>query len=167
MAGRFTHILVPTDFNPASDAAVGYARDLAVKFDARLSLLHVVTDPRANGVWGPDVYVPASEEMRGRFLQEAQQRLADILSPQEQARFSVTLEARIGAVAEVVLDYAIAQNVDLIVMGTHGRKGLTHMFLGSVAERLVRTAPCPVLTVHAAREAQAEAVSEHAHTAPA
>ena len=147
MEGRFTHILVPTDFNPASDAALGYARELALEFGARLSLLHVVTDPRASGTWTPDVYVPASQEMRDRFLQEAQRRLADIVSPQEQARFNVTLEARIGAVAEVILDYAVDRNVDLIVMGTHGRTGAAHLFLGSVAERVVRAAPCPVLTV--------------------
>jgi nucleotide-binding universal stress UspA family protein len=167
MAGRFTHILVPTDFNPASDAALEHAKELALKFDARLSLLHVVTDPRATGVWTPDVYVPASQEMRDRFLREAQRRLADILSPEEGARFSVTLEARIGAVAPAILDYAVDRNVDLIVMGTHGRTGLSHMLLGSVAERIIRTAPCPVLTAHAGREALAEAVSERAQTMPA
>ena len=167
MAGRFTHILVPTDFNPASDVALEYVRDLALKFDARLSLLHVVTDPRATGVWTPDVYVPASQEMRERFLREAHRRLVDILSPEDRARFSVTLEARIGAVAPAILDYAVDRNVDLIVMGTHGRRGLTHILLGSVAEHLVRTAPCPVLTVHAAREVRADAAAERAQTMPA
>ena len=167
MAGRFTHILVPTDFNPASDAALEYAKELALKFDARLSLLHVVIDPRATGVWTPDVYVPASQEMRDRFLREAQRRLADILSPEDRARFSVTLKRASARWRRRYLDYAVDRNVDLIVMGTHGRRGLTHMLLGSVAEHLVRTAPCPVLTAHAAREALAAAASERAQTMPA
>ena len=59
MAGRFTHILVPTDFNPASDAALACAKELAARFDARLTLLHAVNDPLVTGVWTPDVYVPA------------------------------------------------------------------------------------------------------------
>ena len=57
--GRITHILVPTDFSPASDAALAWASDLAQQYDARVSLLHVVTDPAAVGMWTPEVYVPA------------------------------------------------------------------------------------------------------------
>ena len=79
----------------------------------------------------------------------------------------MTSEARIGAVAPAILDYAVDRNVDLIVMGTHGRTGLSHMLLGSVAEHIIRTAPCPVLTAHAGREALAEAASERAQTMPA
>jgi nucleotide-binding universal stress UspA family protein len=167
MAERFTHILVPTDFGPASDAAFVCAKELALRFGAQLSVLHVVTDPRATGVWTPDVYVPASQETRDWFLREARRRLEDILNAEDGGRFSLTVDARIGAVAPVILDYAVDRNVDLIVMGTHGRTGLSHMLLGSVAERVIRTAPCPVLTTHAAREAQAEAASQQALTAPA
>ena len=75
MAGRFTHILVPTDFNPASDAALACAKELALRFDARLTLLHVVTDPVATGAWAPDVYVAASAEMGERFLRTTRERL--------------------------------------------------------------------------------------------
>ena len=163
MAGRFTHILVPTDFNPASDAALACAKDIADKFGARLSLLHVVTDPKATGFWTPEVYVPAIPETQERFLREGRERLANALSPEERSRFSVTIEARIGAVADHIQDFAREQKVDLIVMGTHGRRGLAHLLLGSVAEHMLRGAPCPVLTTHA--EAQSAAASENATTA--
>ena len=158
MAGRFTRILVPTDFNPASDAALACAKDIADRFGARLSLLHVVTDPKATGFWTPEVYVPATSEARERFLREARERLQNALSPEERSRFSVTIEARIGAVAGHIEDFAREQKIDLIVMGTHGRRGLAHLFLGSVAEQMVRGAPCPVLTTHA--EAHTKAASE-------
>lgn len=158
MAGRFTHILVPTDFNPASDAALACARDIADKFGARLSLLHVVTDPQATGFWTPEVYVPASSETRERFLREARERLESASRPEERSRFTVTIEVRVGAVADQIQDFAREQNVDLIVMGTHGRRGLAHLLLGSVAERVLRSAPCPVLTTHA--EAPARVASE-------
>jgi nucleotide-binding universal stress UspA family protein len=149
MSARITHILVPTDFNPASDAALAVAKDLAAKYGARLSLLHVVTNPQATGVWTPDVYVPASPQTQERFLREARERLQNAVTAEERARFRVTIEAEIGAVAEKIRDFAREQHVDLIVMGTHGRTGLTHLFLGSVAERVLRSAPCPVLTTRA------------------
>ena len=158
MAARFTHILVPTDFQPASDAALRCARDIADRFGARLSLLHVVTDPKAAGFWTPEVYVPAGAETQERFLREARERLENALTPDDRVRFGAAIEARIGAVTEHIQDFAREQHVDLIVMGTHGRRGLSHLLLGSVAEGVLRTAACPVLTTHA--EAGAEVASE-------
>lgn len=165
MAARFTHILVPTDFDPASDAALACARELAGRFDARVSLLHVVTDPQAVGLWTPEVYVPASPATQETFLREARERLATLLTADERTRFRVTLEARIGAAAVAIEDFAREQHVDLIVMGTHGRRGLVHLFLGSVAEHLVRSAPCPVLTTHA--EIREKVASDSAQAARA
>jgi universal stress protein A len=155
MAGSFSHILVPTDFSPASEAALAYATDVASRFSARVSLLHIVTDPKATGFWTPEVYVPASPPIQERFLREARQRLENALTADERARFSVTIEARIGAAAVGIQDFAREQKVDLIVMGTHGRTGLAHLLLGSVAERVVRSSPCPVLTTHAAAPSSA------------
>ena len=149
MGGRITHILVPTDFSPASDAALACARDIAQQYAARMSLLHVVTDPRAVGVWTPEVYVPAQAETRERLLHEARERLERALPADERSRFAVTIDARVGDVAENILETAREQKVDLIVMGTHGRHGLAHLVLGSVAERVLRDATCPVLTTHA------------------
>lgn len=153
MAGSFTHILVPSDFSPASDAALACAKDVAIKFNARLSLLHVVTDPKATGFWTPEVYVPSSPETQERFLREARELLESALTANEKTRFSAHIEARIGAAASGIRDFAREQNVDLIVMGTHGRTGLAHLLLGSVAERVLRSSPCPVLTTHAAPQA--------------
>ena len=158
MAGRFTHILVPTDFNAASDAALACAKELALRFDAHLSLLHVVTDPMATGVCTPDVFVPATSEMRDTCLRNARKRLEAALTVEEQTRFGARIEVTIGDAADAIEQFARDEHVDLIVMGTHGRRGLAHMLLGSVAERLVRLAPCPVMTTHA--EIQPEAASE-------
>jgi nucleotide-binding universal stress UspA family protein len=155
MNGRITHILVPTDFSPGSDAALAWARDLAQQCAARLSLLHVVTDPRAMGFWTPEVYVPPAPETRERLLREAKERLERTLPADDRSRFGVTIDARIGAVAETILEAAREQHVDLIVMGTHGRHGLAHLLLGSVAERVLRNASCPVLTTHAAPQMRA------------
>jgi nucleotide-binding universal stress UspA family protein len=155
MAGRITHILVATDFSPASEAALAWARDLVRQYAARLSLLHVVTDPRATGVLTSEVYVPADPETQERLMREATDRLEQALPPNERRQFGVTIEARIGDVADTILETAREQKVDLIVMGTHGRHGLAHLLLGSVAERVLRDAPCPVLTARAQPQSQA------------
>lgn len=155
MEGRITRILVPTDFGPASDVALAWARDLTQAYAATLWLLHVVTDPRAVGLWTPEVYVPADAQTQARLLREARERLERAVPVDEPSRFGVTTEARIGDVAETILETAREQKVDLIVMGTHGRHGLAHLMLGSVAERVLRDAPCPVLTTHAEPQTQA------------
>ena len=117
--------------------------------------MHVVTDPTAVGMWTPEVYVPANAETQERLLREARERLERALPADERSRFAVTIDARLGDVAENILETARAQHVDLIVMGTHGRHGLAHLLLGSVAERVLRDAPCPVLTTHAEVQGQA------------
>ena len=148
MAERFAHILVPVDFNPASDAALRCARDIAERFGARLTLFHVVSDPSATGYLTPEMYVPPSldtQEMLVRNGREGLERLAATL----EGRVPMTLDVRIGDVANEIRDFVRTAQVDLIVMGTHGRRGLAHLFLGSVAEQMLRTAPCPVLTMRA------------------
>jgi nucleotide-binding universal stress UspA family protein len=155
MAATIRHILVPTDFSPGSDAALAWARDLAEQYAARLSLLHVVTDPRAVGILTPEVYVPAVPETQQRLLRAARERLERALPAEEHTRFGLTVDARIGNVAETILATAREQKVDLIVMGTHGRHGLAHLLLGSVAEEVLRNATCAVLTTHAAPRGQA------------
>lgn len=155
MNGRITHILVPMDFSPGSDAALAWARDLAQQCGARLTLLHVVTDPRAVGFMTPEVYVPAVPETQQRMLREAKERLERAIPEDERGRFAVTVDARLGDVAENILEAAREQHADLIVMGTHGRHGLAHLLLGSVAERVLRNASCPVLTTHGAPQGKA------------
>jgi len=132
------NILVATDFGPASDAALAYGRALAQTFGAKLHLLHVADNtflqPLVN-----DPYVLKAATLR---------RLEARLTAEDRA----TLSARPALVvadqpADAITAHAKEAAIDLIVMGTHGRTGVSHLLVGSVAERVVRTAPCPVLTV--------------------
>src|SRR6266568_2122240 len=126
-------ILCPVDFSDASRAAMEVAADLARRFGGDLVLLHAYPVP---GYTFPDGSVVASPKMM--------QELAD------QAK-RVTVETAIGEPAAEILEVAKARGADLVVMGTHGRTGLEHALMGSIAERVVRRALAPVLTVRPAR----------------
>ena len=142
----FNRILVPTDFSPPSDAALEYARAVATRFGASLNLLHVVDDPyRAS--YSAEVYVPEVEGLRDELAARAVARLKDLLKSSDCGELRATADAVIGMPAWSIVEYAAAHGVDLIIMGTHGRGGVSHLLMGSVAEKVVRTAPCPVLTV--------------------
>jgi nucleotide-binding universal stress UspA family protein len=146
----FNRILVPTDFSPASDAALEYARILAAKFGASLQLLHVVDDRAASTAFVGDGFAVDTPGTREAFLAQARERLARTISATNRVRLHATSEAFVGRPAPTIVDYATATGTGLIVMGTHGRTGLAHLLMGSVAEQVVRTAPCPVLTVRQA-----------------
>lgn len=132
------NILVATDFGPASDAALTYGRALAKQFGARLHLLHAAENDflRAT-VTDPHVLRAA-----------VARRLEERLTAEDRGERSghAVLETS-DRPAETITEYAKHARIDLIVMGTHGRTGVSHLLVGSVAERVVRTAPCPVLTV--------------------
>lgn len=142
-----TRILVPTDFSPASDAALGYARRLAARFGASLHLLHVLEDPSVGGAFGSESYLADSPDMRTARLNDARERLAHRVMPDDRSQVHATPEVIFGRSAQTIVDYAADGDVDVIVMGTHGRSGMAHLLMGSVAESVIRTAPCPVLTV--------------------
>src|SRR5688572_30476372 len=134
-------ILVPHDFSDTSAAAVRYAVALAHNFGAKLYLLHVSDKAR---------FEMATEfplGLDGTLEDAVRERLLKILSPHEQMAFKPVFEFRSGAPAAEITRYATEADIDLIVMGTHGRGFVAHAVLGSVAEKVVRTAPCPVLTV--------------------
>lgn len=156
--GTFSRILVPTDFSETSDAALTYAKALAEKLGASIHLLHVFADPYAMATYAPEVYAPLPPEVRERALHDIQQRLDERLDAGEQQRFRGTTEIVTGLTAKQIVGYATDRGMDLIVMGTHGRRGVAHMLLGSVAEHVVRTAQCPVLTVREAPHADHRAV---------
>lgn len=145
----FTRILVPTDFSEASDTALAHAKKLASCLSARIRLLHVVEDSRAVAHWTPEVYVGVSPGLAATLMAEAETRLKALVTPEEIARFGIIFEVRVGSAADAIESVARDERIDVIVMGTHGRRGLSRMFLGSVAERVVRNAPCAVLTMHA------------------
>ena len=141
------NILVATDFGPASDSALRYGRALARGFGAKLHVLHVTENVFLKAVDGYGyVGIPASlqEEIEeaGRIRTEA---LLDAEDREELNAVAATVTSNNPAVA--IVDYARAHAIDLIVLGTHGRGAVAHMFMGNVAERVVRTSPCPVLTV--------------------
>jgi nucleotide-binding universal stress UspA family protein len=160
----FTHILAPTDFSVPAQQALRYAIEEARQHQAKLTLLHVLQHQPATEVY----YVRGAPEGRrgyegdfGSALpttppsapqtvlrdhnEEALTQLHDLIPPE----FSNSWGAQVttGDPADAIVREAAQLGVDLIVMGTHGRTGLQHVLLGSVAEKVVRYAPCPVLTV--------------------
>jgi universal stress protein A len=148
MNRRITHILVPTDLGPTSDAAVDYAIRIARRFSGTLHFLHVVDDPLAAAApWGSEAYIAGIPALRDALVDEAAVKLAAVLKQAERRGVPARSEIRLGGVAEVIRDFAKAEGCDLIVMGTHGRTGIAHLLRGSVAEKTVRQSACPVLTV--------------------
>jgi universal stress protein A len=147
MQATLSRILVPTDFGPSSDAALDYARLLAEPFGASLLLLHVLEQPNVAGAWGSEVYVQSLPGIREAAEKEAQARLDQSLTPAERDRLRASTEIADGRTAETIVETARQRGCDLIIMGTHGRSGVAHLLLGSVAEKVARIAPCPVLIV--------------------
>jgi nucleotide-binding universal stress UspA family protein len=168
---RTAHFLVPTDFSETALHALSYALEEARLHQAKLTLLHVLpphsvtdvyyaspepprstSDPRLDellGSHGPsEPTVVRSDPGQGALT-----RLGDLMP--ETFRGMWDAEVVRGQPADAIVRFAQERDIDLIVMGTHGRSGLQHVFLGSVAEKVVRQAPCPVLTVRYKRRAAA------------
>jgi nucleotide-binding universal stress UspA family protein len=143
----FSRILVPTDFSETADEALRYAAVLASRLGARLSLVHVfnASGPQRRAV-ADDLLMP---DLRADILVDIQRRFTE--REPIVGHVSVTTRVVSGAPEKAIVEYARDNAIDLIVMGTHGRQGVAHLLLGSVAEHVVRTAPCPVLTVRSAR----------------
>jgi nucleotide-binding universal stress UspA family protein len=140
-------ILVATDFSEPSDAAFAYGRELARVFSAQLTVLHV-TENIAARAYGADGFVFAEPELQRDVEAAARKQLDALVSEQERAELHVQpIVLTANSTATAIVAFAKENNVDLIVMGTHGRGAVAHLLMGSVAERVVRTAPCPVLTV--------------------
>jgi nucleotide-binding universal stress UspA family protein len=141
----FSNILVPIDFSECSDQAISAALDLAARYDAALTLLYVheplpLVFPEGAGIYESMQLPNVTAELDTKLAQKKQE-----LSAKGAKR--VEAVQRNGHAPSEIADFAKSQGFDLIVMGTHGRRGLSHLMIGSVAERVVRTAPCPVLTV--------------------
>ena len=157
----FKHVLVPTDFSEPASQALRYAIEEATLHHAKATLLHVLpphtetnvfyvtgrpvpsSDLEGSGVGTPSPSPPTV--VRRDLSAEALARLHDLIP--DAFRGSWEAEVAAGQPAETIVRVARERNADLVVMGTHGRTGLQHVLLGSVAEKVVRLAPCPVLTV--------------------
>ena len=147
-------VLVPTDFSDASESALRYGKAMALAFGASLHVVHVMEDLLAHA-WAAEVYVASMPQLRDEIEKESRQRLGTLLTDGERTELRAETALLAGNPFLEIVRYAKAHNIDLIVMGTHGRGPIAHMLLGSVAEKVVRKSPCPVLTV---REAQHEFV---------
>ena len=148
-----SNILVPTDFSPGSEEAVQYAFDLARSLGATLHVLHVVENPFAPGAF-MEMYAPPPAEFFLDIERQAEERLGRALTPEQKAQLPVVMTMRTGVPAAEILDrLQQAPTIDLLVMATHGRGGVVRLVMGSVTEKMIRSAPCPVLTLR-----------EHPHT---
>jgi len=153
-------VLVATDFSEASIVAVRYGRALAQAFGASLHVLHVVPDSLAlPGATMADGLAMA--DVQRQWEREANERLQRMLPEADREALHAALVTRAGDPVRQITKYALECDADLLVLGTHGRGPMAHMLMGSVAERVVRTAPCPVLSV---RHPQHEFITDVALT---
>jgi nucleotide-binding universal stress UspA family protein len=147
------NILVATDFSEPSDAALTYGRALARAFKATLHVLHVA-DNLSSAIFGIEGYGASIPNLQKEIDGAANKKLDDLLVDNDEPPLPtrrVVTTSRTPALA--IVEFAGLEQIDLIVTGTHGRGAVAHLLMGSVAERVVRTAPCPVLTVrHPERE---------------
>lgn len=140
------NVLVATDFSEAAEAALAYGRALAQTFGATLHVLHVTDDMYMR--LGGDAYAAVLPDLQHDVEAQAKQRLAELLvdnDPTPLPTKPVVVTA--SGPAQAIVDYAAKARIDLIVVGTRGRGAVAHLLLGSIAERVVRTAHCPVLAV--------------------
>jgi nucleotide-binding universal stress UspA family protein len=139
------------DFSVHSNLALRYATTLADRFGATVEVLHVVEDPFVSGAWSTEAIVPNIPELLADLVRAARAKLDDMRTAAASMglRLTTTVLTTVvtGQPADSICAHATTEKFDLIVMGTHGRRGLSHALMGSVAERVVRKAPCPVLTV--------------------
>jgi nucleotide-binding universal stress UspA family protein len=150
---QLRQIVVPVDFTETSDRALSYAVELARKFEASITVMHAYQIP----VYGfPDGAYITSADLAAQISNAAQSRLNAIVESQKLSSVPMVNVLRDGVAWEEI--NAVAQEVkaDLIIIGTHGRRGLARALLGSVAENVIRTAKIPVLVIHGPRD-------EHGH----
>lgn len=152
---RINNILVPTDFSEPADAAIQYAKSLALEFGSRVHLLHVVPEPVAYP-WGTELSTFSLANILSESEAGAQERLENLAPSLGLPADRLVVHAGVGRPVDKILDYIGAERIDLVVMGTHGRGAVGHLLIGSVAERIVRRSPVPVLTMHSAQAAAAQ-----------
>jgi universal stress protein A len=151
---KLDRILVPSDFSEFSRPAMLYGCAMAARFGAELHLLHIVPDPAMLVPEAAAFSVEMMEAQSESLLKDAEKALEKLPPDGWENEKPVVRNARVGVAFMEIIDYAREESIDLIVIGTHGRSGLMHVLMGSVAERIVRKAPCPVLTVKPAGDMQ-------------
>jgi len=144
-------ILFPTDFSPASQEALRWSTSLARDTGAKLVIVHVEEPPMAYG--GGELYMPSDEGDR----EQLRRALVQVVPLDAKIPFEHKL--LVGDPATAIVETAEKDDADLIVLGTHGRTGLTRLLMGSVAEAVVRRAKCPVVTIKQAAKVPAEVLT--------
>jgi len=152
-------ILVATDFSEPSQVAVSYGRDLARQNDAGLHVLHVIEDVLT--FYGSEVGFALADAERNIVAAVQRDLDASIATLDGHPLNAVAVVKRASNVAHAITEYAATNAVDLIIVGTHGRAAVSRLLMGSVAERVVRSAPCPVLSVHAHERDFADVRADH------
>jgi nucleotide-binding universal stress UspA family protein len=159
-----TMILVPTDFGEPSEAALDYALELARPLGAEIALMHAYEIPI---IGMPDGTIVATADLTSRILEGAKLGLDRQLEARQGSGVRMRAIVKQGDACQSVNETVEEVKADLVVMGTHGRRGLPRYLIGSVAEKVVRTARVPVLTVHAGDVERAEAAEPKRAPAPA
>ncbi|HHT9119558.1 MAG TPA: universal stress protein [Candidatus Hypogeohydataceae bacterium YC41] len=140
----YKKILCPVDYSVCSNEALKQAVSLATAYNAKLYLLHVV-DVRMYGHEAPLSFEMPKPDQES--IEKVKKDLADSVLKEAKGKLDVETIVTMGIPAVEIINAARQKGIDLIVMGTHGRTGIAHVVIGSVAENVVRKAPCPVLTV--------------------
>jgi len=143
---RMKNVLFAADFSESSQNALRYAMSFAREYEAKLWALHVV-DEAANAVCYDMMAGQLLDDLRIDVEQRAQEKMRRLIAPDKATGLNWEGLVRKGSPAQEIVDMAQEVEADMIVCGTHGRTGLKHLLFGSVAEKVVRLAPCPVLTV--------------------
>lgn len=146
----YERILVPLDGSTLAEAALVHARAMARQFECKVILLRVVVSPYA--IAAPDLILAGYDDGQENFIKAAQEYLQGVAIDLQASGLQVTTRICEGPVAEAIIDHARDEKVDMIVMSTHGRGGLSRWVYGSVADRVLQAAPCPVLLVRAAEK---------------
>lgn len=141
---RIKKILLPTDLSPASISAFKYAKSLAEKYGASIYILHVLENIPVLAIHALDLTL---ERIEKNMTENAKIQLEKIVKENLKTKNKVQIFIRKGVVDDEIVKFADEKKIDLIVMGTHGRTGIEYTLLGSIAEKIVRKAKCPVLTV--------------------
>jgi len=141
---HLARILVPIDFSPHAKKALEYAVDLATKFGAEITLLHVLEQLVYPGEWL--VAMPTTSSFVPETRRALEEKLEGMMEDQSVKK---KITVRMGRAWQEIVEFAKERGSDLIVMGTHGYTGVQHVLLGSVAEKVLRHAPCPVLSIRA------------------
>ena len=159
----YKHILVATDFSASAERALELAIELAVTCDAKLTLFHASwLPPAAYAAYG--THTEGIDWHADDVARAARQTLEDALARARERYPQAESAVAFGDACHAILESVVERGVDLVVMGTHGRRGLSHAVLGSVAEKIVRLSPVPVLTVSAEADRRASARSSTSGT---